>query len=154
MWPLVVVFTVLSAVGAMVVSQAASAPPVEQARSEEVARSVALYRALVLEAARSRPDFVGTMPDDALHIPPWYLRDSAWTNAVLPDGTVIVYSTRRAQPGLLADLVQVSDRSMLIGEVRAGPGGAATLYSPHFGDTGLAVPNVPVGSVAWLSNLN
>jgi hypothetical protein len=153
MWPLVVMFTLLAAIGAVVVSQTSAAPPIEQARGEESARSVALYRALVLQAVQDRPGFVGSLADSELRLPPWYLRDTAWSNTVHADGTVIVYTVLAQPRTLLGDLADIADHSILVGEVRQGPGGVPTLYSPVFGDTGIPAPGVPAGAVAWLARV-
>jgi hypothetical protein len=153
MWPLVVMFTLVAAIGAVVVSQTSAVPAIEQARGEESVRGVALYRALVLQAVQDRPGFVGSLADSELRLPPWYLRDQAWSNWVSADGTVTVFA-KLAQPRtLLADLADIADHSILVGEVRQGDSGAATLYSPLFGDTGIPVTGVPAGAVAWLARV-
>ena len=154
MWAFVVVFSMVAAMGAMVVAQEARDPALDLAQSDSRANNLALYRSLVVLYAASHPSATGTVPDSALLLPPWFRRDPAWAHQILPGGRVIVYAQGSVPPTLASELVELSQGSILAGEARTRADGSTFLYSPRFGDTGIALPPLANGTVVWPAQLN
>jgi hypothetical protein len=154
MWSFVVVFSMVAAMGAMVVAQEAHNPSLEHAQAGSRANNLALYRSLVVLYAASHPGETGTVADSALLLPPWYRRDPAWAHQILPGSRVIVYAQGSVPPTLASELVELSQGSMLAGEARTRADGSSFLYSPRFGDTGIPLPPLASGTVVWPAQIN
>jgi hypothetical protein len=154
MWGLVFVFSMVTAMGAFMILQEARTPVAEQALDSRLAVNMAFYRSLVLDHLRGHPIASGTVPDDVLAFPDWYMRHPAWRNEVLPDGTVVVYAASSLPPSLVTQLVEVSRGSIFAGQARRHPDGQTTLFSPRHGDTGIVLPALSPGTVVWLARLD
>ena len=153
MWALVVLVSMVAAMGAYMVSQEARTAPVAVAMDDQLARNLALYRAIVVEHVRTHATAPGTVPDAALAFPGWYQRHSAWNNLVQADGTIVVYATQGMPATLPVRIAQLSQGSVLAGEARHRANGDTYLHSPWHGDTGLALPALDTGTVVWLARL-
>jgi hypothetical protein len=162
MWLIVVLFTLLSVIGVATASQAGHAPVLQQARDDALALNMAVYRSLVVQAVSagagagsgSGAGIDSVVSDAALVLPSWYTRDPAWSNELMPDGTIVIYAVGSVSPTFVTELVATSQGSMLVGEARTHLAGDTYLYSPQFGDTAIPLPALPPGTPVWLSPPN
>ncbi|NRF68453.1 type IV pilus biogenesis protein PilM [Aquincola sp. S2] len=155
MWPLVIVISMASAIGCLLLAgQGSREPAQQQVVGEDLALNMAVYRTLVVEYARAHPTFTGSVGHGVLPEPSWYRRSSTWKNQVRGDGTIVIYGAPAATAGLTTQIAELSSYSINAGEARVpSSGGTATLWTPRFGDTGLQLPGVPAGATVWIGRL-
>ncbi len=139
--------------GAVAIARETQAPQGAYAQGDHLARNMALYRDIVVEHVRSNPTGPGAVPDAVLTFPDWYVRNPAWSNEVLPDGTVVVFASTRVSATLTTDLAELSQGSILVGEARHRAGGGTFLYSARYGDTAIELPDLDDGTPVWLASV-
>lgn len=148
MWVYAVIVVVVAALGSLLSGRAADDLAVSAAQSRTLAEGVAVYRAAVLEWARSNPGLGGPVDETVVAVPAWWHRNPAIA-AVVEGPMVAVYVTGPSAHGTLVEMLRLSGGSIWVGIANRASG---TLHSPMSGDTGIAVPAlVPDGAPVWLA---
>lgn len=150
MWPLAVVIALGCAAGYAAMAMLQREPVLQEAQQADLAANFALYRSLVVAYARAHPGTVGSVPDEALALPVWYVRYPAWANSISDKGMVAVYAKQPVGEPLLSELASLSGGSMMAGEAR-NDGQRTYLYSPLQGDTGIELRDIPAGAPVWVA---
>lgn len=161
MWNLVVIsmLAVLAAVYASLGERAHW--QVERAAAEDVAQSMALYRDAVIRYYAANDLRNHSVSLDELKasglIPQWSAlfsrsEESIWGNFRAADGMVYVFATRLPATDIQAELARLSRNSYLAGAYRQLD---QRLVSPHYGDTGISLPEladraVPDKAPVWI----
>lgn len=123
----------------------------EAAKGRAIAQSMAVYRASIVEWARSNPGFDGPVDRNLIAMPAWS-RGRPEVHAIVHGRIVAVYLTGHGTQGLTPDVVNVAEGSIWAGFANQQTG---TLHSPSFGDTGIEVPSgVPDKAPVWLALRN
>jgi hypothetical protein len=134
----------------------------EQAKADNLAESMTIYRDAVVAYFNQRPSEFGTVGIDRLiatnALPNWSTMfqkpaTSIWTNYRHDDGVIYIYATQAPPVNATADIARLSQNSVLAGVFRTGD---ITLHSPVFGDTKVALPPrakapIPNGSPVWIA---
>lgn len=144
MQPLMFLVAFLAIAGYYQVSLQRELPPVVATVSaQETALNMVVYFNKVAAyvatktAGYTEPSAGNTVPDAALGLPGWYIRNPLWTNRVV-NGVVTVYATEVPRAGdITAALVKVSGAVSGTGVTSAATG---TILNPVFGNTGVAFP--------------
>jgi hypothetical protein len=134
----------------------------EQVKADNLAESMTIYRDAVVSYFKQRPTEFGTVGIDKLiatkALPDWSTlfqkpAASPWTNYRHDDGVIYIYATVAPSVNASADIVRLSQNSVLAGIFRTGD---TTLHSPVFGDTKVTLPPlakapIPNGSPVWIA---
>jgi len=151
MWAFWIVVAFAALVGGLTTADRVREADSAVLQAAALAANMAVYRTAVVARARSTPSFSGTVPDDALSFPAWYVRNPLWTN-IVSGGMVTVYAAQQPPVYMTGELVQAARNSIFAGEARAA---THTLYSPSVGDTGITLPPaVPDRVPVWMASLN
>lgn len=163
MWNLLVLVVMTTLASLYMGADQKNAVAAEQVKAENLAGSMAVYREAVINYFSQHPALVGTSVDLATlkinnALPAWSIlytqpATSTWANYRDNDGMIYVYASAPAPYGVVADVLTLSQNSVLAGVYRSGD---VTLYSPVFGDTGVKLPPssavaIPNGSPVWIA---
>lgn len=114
---------------------------VEQMKNSELvarSKSMLLYRGLVADYLVNHSMFTGALSDSDLVIPSWYM--SQGIQAYIESGVTYVYIVQPPS-GLVGELASVVEA------IGVGTNDNGFLYSPTYGNTGIAIPAVvPLGA--------
>lgn len=148
MWALAVIAAMAAALIPLASRQTDDERTIGAANGRAIAESMAVYRAAVVEWARSHPDFEGPVDAAAVATPAWW-RGHPSVRAVVSGRIVGVYLTGPAAQDILTEMVRVARGSIWVGFANRATG---TLHSPAIGDTGIEVPDaVPDKAPVWLA---
>lgn len=142
---------ILSLLGFLTAGYLAIATPAEESRiqwaeADTLATNFVAYRSAVVSYFNANPSATGTVADGSLTYLPGHVRNALWTN-LISGGTLYVYSTSAASPGVVEQTWKYSRRSLLVG-IKSSSG---TLLVPGAGSTSTTVPGaVPVGALVWI----
>ena len=162
MWNLAVLTALVSLAGYYAVADKAGLEAQSQARADSLAEDMALYHDAVARYFAGHAGGQHSVELAALRashaLPDWSPLNGAaastpWANYRDAAGTIYIYAARTPADNIVADIVRLSRNSVLAGVYR---GGDSTLYSPIFGDTGIARPTpadaaIPDGSPVWIA---
>lgn len=159
MWGLTVFVVMMALTGFYATSNKEIAVATEQARAEHLADNMAIYREAVITYFTQHSASFGSVDMATLKssgaLPNWspmYVQPSIWANYRDADGMIYVYATTLPPVNITADIVRLSQNSMLAGVFRTGD---TTLFSPVFGNTQIKLPpagvNIPNGSPVWVA---
>jgi hypothetical protein len=160
MWMIWIVVAMASLAGVYSAKEQVRNPPSTQLHSADLAVNMAAYRAAVVAYASntyaSYPITATSVShaDLAPYLPYWYTPAAAgmWNNYIDTDGTIVIFATANPPVVYTADMVSLSQNSMLAGTASA----TGMLVSPIFGDTGIVLPKpggalIPAGRPVWLA---
>ena len=131
--------------------------PVAAMRDEHLAGNMAAYRSMVVDYFARHPEITGpasaSLPDLESVRPTWFAPSPLWANHLGADGMITIYAATLPPTRITAEIVKLSQRSIMAGEVSAAlaPG---VLYSPVFGNTAIPLPAdvaIPDGSPVWMA---
>lgn len=162
MWTFTVALMIIALSGLYMNIDKQQSANANQASSARIADSMAVYRDAVSRYFASRQTEYGSISNAALQaanaLPSWYVGPSAaygwnWANYRGSNGLIYIYATAEPQVNIAADIVKLSDNSILAGLYRDGD---ANLYSPVYGPTNIPLPPsalapIPNGSPVWVA---
>jgi hypothetical protein len=150
-WAFAVIAAALATLISFTPRQADDERTLAAAGARAFAESMAVYRAAVVEYARSNPHFDGPVNESQVATPAWWRGHPAMHSAV-QGRLVAVYVTGPQAQGLMPEMLRVARDSIWVGFADRASG---TLHSPTFGDTGIDLPDaVPDKAPVWLALRN
>ncbi|RJF92128.1 type IV pilus biogenesis protein PilM [Noviherbaspirillum saxi] len=151
MWAIWILFAIGSVAGYFTVARDVQDTVQVQARAEDLAMNMGVYRAALVRYVAAHPGVNGVVQDSSIGLPSWYVRHPLWSNHVA-GGKITVYASAIPPVNITREIVRLSQNSMLAGEANAGAG---TLHSPIFGDTNIPLPSiVPDRAPVWIATIN
>lgn len=162
MWGIAAMVVMLMVTGMYTMSYENNTSASVQSSANMLAASMATYRTAVVSYFSENPNQYQSVDLDTLKsagvLPAWstlYTQPAAskWANYRDPSsGIIYVYSASALNTNITAEVAALSQNSILAGVYRAGD---TTLFSPAFGDTGIALPSagaaIPDGSPIWIA---
>jgi hypothetical protein len=163
MWSIAVLVVLMMVTGLYTVSHEANVPTGLQSSANTLAASMATYRSAVVSYFSQNPDQYQSVSIDTLKsagvLPTWstlYTQPatSKWANYRDPaTGIIYIYAGTPLDTNITAEVAALSQNSILAGVFRSGD---TTLFSPLFGNTGIALPSpasvaIPNGSPLWIA---
>jgi hypothetical protein len=159
MWAMFILTALLALGGYAALASERQMQVSQQSSTRVMAENMGLYRQAVVNYFALYPLDFSTVSVTVLTqlqlLPGWLALslDADWTNARAADGTIYIFSARSKPPPIVSDVLQLSHQSILVGVYRSGD---TALYSPVFGNTGIALAatitsRIPKGSVLWLA---
>ena len=161
MWMIWIVVATASLLGLYTNRSQVQHPSSLQLQAVDLAVNMATYRAAVVDYAKHTypvyPISPGGVTQAALapYLPYWYPSSATliWGNYIDSDGTILIYAISTPAQVYTAELVTLSQNSMLVGTASA----SGTLVSPIFGDTGIVLPKpggalIGSGRPVWLAH--
>ncbi|MEB0134421.1 type IV pilus biogenesis protein PilM [Actimicrobium sp. CCC2.4] len=116
MWIIAIIAIIASLTGyASITSQIALASVADAARVRSFAANMASYRAGVVNFANANSAYAGEVAVPVFPAGYAALTPPQWSNAVLTDGTVAVYSIGISPPGLIKGIAVLAQGSVLAG---------------------------------------
>lgn len=148
MWIIAVMAMAAAAFASFMADHQGSQRSLTTASAAELAQSMAVARAAGVDWAQRHPHRQGEFELSEIASPAWF-RPHARLRVAIRGRTVAVYLVGERPPGLLAELLNLSGGSILVGIARRTTG---TLHSPTAGDTQIDLPDsVPDGALVWLA---
>jgi hypothetical protein len=150
MWAMWILAGMAAITGLVGVTNEIRNPLPSNATAGDLAVSMREYRLAVVNYVRAHPSASGTVSEDSLQFPPWYVKNPLWKNTV-SGGAVTVYAASLPPQSITLEIVKMSGNSIYAGEAVA----SHTLYSPVYGQTSIALPAaIPNGAPVWISSAN
>jgi hypothetical protein len=165
MWNFVILSVLLALTGFYATIDKEGLAAMEQAKADNYANNMALYRQAVITYFTQNPTAYDNVDISLLRatgaVPPWsalYTQPAAdvWGNYRGPDGVIYIYAKSPPPVNIVAEVLTVSHNSELVGVFRTGD---VFLYSPRTGDytkSKLPPPGsvpIPNGSPVWIGSI-
>jgi hypothetical protein len=151
MWAIWILFAIGSVAGYFTVARDVQGTTSVQARADDLAMNMGVYRAALVRYVTAHPGVNGVVQDSSIGLPSWYVRHPLWSNYVA-GGTITVYANATPPVNITKEVVRLSHNSVFAGEANAITG---TLHSPVYGDTNIPLPGVvPDRAPVWIATIN
>jgi type II secretory pathway pseudopilin PulG len=162
MWPILVVAIMVTLASFYRTVDKEGIATAEQARADQIAESMAVYRNAVRLYFTQHPNEFESIDINKLRaadaLPSWstlYQKPatSIWANYRDTDGVIYIYASSPPPANITADIARLSQNSLYAGVFRTGD---TTLFSPVYGNTGIKLPPqskaaIPNGSPVWIA---
>jgi hypothetical protein len=164
MWNFVILSVLMALTGFYATIDKAGLAAMEQAKADNYANNMALYRQATITYFTQNPTRYESVDMAVLRasgaVPTWsalYTQPAdVWGNYRGPDGVIYVYAKSLPPVNIVAEVLKLSHNSELVGVFRTGD---VFLYSPRTGKyTGSMLPPpgmvpIPNGSPVWIGSI-
>jgi hypothetical protein len=165
MWNFVILSVLVALTGFYATIDKEGLAAMEQAKADNYASSMALYRQATITYFTQNPTVYQSVDIAVLRasgaVPMWsalYTQQAAevWNNYRGPDGVIYIYAKTAPPVNMVAEVLKASHNSELVGVFRTGD---VFLYSPRTGNytaSKLPAPGIvpiPDGSPVWIGSI-